>query len=147
MLTLKQFTEQLKSCETLSFMCNSTAIPEHFHITELAFIEKQFIDCGWTKRHETFISMQIWVAEDKEHRLSPDKLLKIIDLWKWLIPDENIPLVFEYQWFTLETYNIDYDGDNFILEPIYTNCLAQDKCGIKPDQLPKKNSCCGGSCC
>lgn len=147
MLTLKQFIEYLASAETLSFVCNNKTIPAHFHITELAYINKIFIDCWGIKRHEQFASMQIWVAGDIDHRLSPSKLSKIIELWSNIISDTAIPLLFEYQWSTIESYHVSRNSNNFILEPMYTNCLAQDKCGISPTQFPTKNPCCGNGCC
>ena len=97
MLTLKQFADILPTIHNLVFICNRQTIDPHFHITELAYIQKSFIDCGGTKRQEYYATMQLWIAGDTEHRLSPSKLHKIIDMGKDMIPDYNIPLIFEYQ--------------------------------------------------
>eukprot|EP01036_Dinobryon_divergens_P051657 gene51657-69127_t len=45
---------------------------------KVGLITKRFIDCGNTVRNETVVSMQLWDANDYDHRLAPEKLLKII---------------------------------------------------------------------
>ncbi|MBP7884982.1 hypothetical protein KAZ93_02265 [Patescibacteria group bacterium] len=62
MLTLQQFTDILPSIETLAFICNGQTIAQHFHITEIGYVQKSYIDCGGNKRHEQYVSMQLWIA-------------------------------------------------------------------------------------
>lgn len=52
---------------------NGTAVPEHFHVTEVGVITKHFIDCGGTVRNEKVANFQLWDANDYEHRLKPGK--------------------------------------------------------------------------
>jgi hypothetical protein len=55
----------------------------------------------------------------------------------------------EYQGATIEVYGLSHDGYQFILQPLQTDCLAKDKCGITDNQ-PKKavpTSCTPGSGC
>jgi hypothetical protein len=59
---------------------NGTFVPEHFHVTEVGQITKNFIDCGGVIRHEKVVNFQLWNADDYEHRLKPKKLLHIIRL-------------------------------------------------------------------
>ncbi len=97
MLTLKQFDDILSTISNIVFVCDKIIIESHFHVTEIAYIQKSFVDCGGTKRHEQYVSMQLWVASDIDHCLSSVKLRKIIEIAKDMISDFDIPLVIEYQ--------------------------------------------------
>jgi hypothetical protein len=52
-------------------------VPEHFHLTEVGVVTKNFIDCGGTVRSERVANFQLWDANDSDHRLKPQKLLNI----------------------------------------------------------------------
>ena len=52
------------SCRTGNF------VPAHAHVTEVARIDKQFVDCGGTLRKDTFCRLQTWFADDVDHRLT-----------------------------------------------------------------------------
>src|SRR5580698_9890618 len=56
-----------------------TKIPPHAHVTEVALIEKKFIDCGGTFRTGSLCRLQTWFADDTDHRLTAGKLLAILD--------------------------------------------------------------------
>jgi len=122
-------------------------VPFHFHVTEAATINKKFRDCGGVERNETFASIQLWVANDFEHRISAGKIRKII--LSTLIENEmDMDLVVEYETDTLSTYNIDsveIIKNTLVYNLIKkkTECLAPDKCGITAPKKP----CCGGNKC
>jgi hypothetical protein len=79
-MQLYEFKKHLTETKELSFQLpDGTYIPEHFHITEVAIVDKTYIDCGGVHRHEQVVTLQIWVAGDTDHRLAPQKLLTIID--------------------------------------------------------------------
>ena len=59
-----------------------TAIPQHFHVTEVGQINKKFIDCGGLVRNEKTVNFQLSDFGDFDHRLAPQKLLNIISLSK-----------------------------------------------------------------
>ena len=153
-MNLSQLKNILQTLEKIQFRLeNGNSIPEHFHITEVGKIDKNYIDCGGTVRKETFINFQIWCANDFEHRLKPNKLLNIIELSENTLnlPDSEIEV--EYQSHTIGKYSLDFDGTFFVLKNKSTNCLAQDMCGITPTkkkiQLSQlnKNSCKPNSSC
>ncbi len=147
-MTLWEFKQYLHTIKDLNFILpNGDYIPHHFHITEIGLITKQYIDCGWVERNEQVVSMQIRVAWDTEHRLSPQKLLKIIQLSESFIKNESLQIEFEYQENTIGKFSIDFTWADFQLKPLFTNCLAQDKCGIQPSQIPTQKSCCWWGCC
>ena len=105
-------------------------IPAHFHVTEVGQTTKNYIDCGGTVREDKCISMQLWLAEDVDHRLSPQKLAGIIlqsaNLWK----QEDLPIEMEYQEGTIGRYDVSFSNGKFMLCSKQTACLAPDQCGV-----------------
>lgn len=145
--------------ESLTILKNDgNPIPAHFHLTEAGLSTKHFIDCGGTIRIEKNITLQLWVAQDKEHRLKASKLLVILSLAEKLWENEDLEVEFEYQLESINRFGISFSEGAFKLEPKQTNCLAQDQCGVKPAKqklqladlsiLPAE-ACCtpGGACC
>jgi hypothetical protein len=117
---------------------NGTQVPQHFHVTEVGMITKNFIDCGGVIRHEKKVGFQLWDANDFEHRLKPAKLLNIIKLSEEKLGIEDAEVEVEYQGETIEKYHIDFNGENFVLTSTTTACLAQDSCGIPKEKLKVK---------
>jgi len=52
---------------------NGEFTPAHIHITEVARVDKRFMDCGGTLRMESYCRLQTWHANDGEHRLTAGK--------------------------------------------------------------------------
>lgn len=107
-------------------------VPQHFHITEAGLNTKHYVDCGGTIRNEKSLSIQLWVANDVQHRLSPQKLLGILGIAQPLFGNDDLDVDVEYQTDTVGRYGIEFADGTFRLTPTYTNCLALDRCGI-PD--------------
>lgn len=64
-MKLSEIKEVLKTVETVTFQLpNGTFVPEHFHVTEVGEITRNFIDCGGTVRKETVVNFQLWDAND-----------------------------------------------------------------------------------
>jgi hypothetical protein len=156
-MKLSEFKSHLEGMQSLSFIQPSgLPVPAHFHITEAGVTTKHFIDCGGVERVEKYVSFQLWVADDVQHRLAPSKLLGIIDMAHSIIGNDDPEVEVEYQGVTIGRFGIDTDYGQFILTPKLTNCLAPDRCGI-PEAKPKiklseintQSSCCtpGGGCC
>ena len=72
-------------------------VPAHFHVTEVGRVQKDFIDCGGTKRSTTSCLLQVWVAGDTDHRLDSTKLAKIIELAKPILQTTSLPVEVEYE--------------------------------------------------
>jgi len=146
----------LGKVETVSFQLpDGTFVPEHFHVTEVGLVTKNFIDCGGTVRNETVINFQLWDANDFEHRLKPQKLLNIIQLSEKVLGIGDFEIEVEYQNTTIGKYDLEFNGENFELVNKQTACLALDQC-CSPTEKPKvklsdinNEACCtpGGSCC
>lgn len=151
---LKSALEQVS--ELRFFLPNGTRVPAHFHLTEIGLLTKDFIDCGGTVRHEQTVSLQLWVANDTDHRLKPSSFLSIIELSKSLIPNQELELEVEYQENSISKFGLAFTGDSFLLTTKMTDCLAKDNCGIPAEKqklsmasLGADSSCCspGGGCC
>ncbi len=156
-MKLSEVKDKLKQLETIAFeLPNGELVPHHFHVTEVGKISKHFMDCGGTVRQEEVVNFQLWNANDYDHRLHPEKLVKIIELSeKTLQIDGDLPVEVEYQGQSIEKYGLDFNGKNFLLATKQTDCLAKDQCGV-PTEKPRvklsaavSNAACtpGGGCC
>ena len=155
-MKLSEVKEILPTLENVAFQLeNGTFVPEHFHVTEVGMITKNFIDCGGVIRNETVVNFQLWNANDLEHRLKPNKLLHIISLSEDKLGIKDSEIEVEYQSNTIGKYDLGFDGKTFILKNKTTACLAQDQCGIPAEKQKIKlseissESCCtpNGNCC
>lgn len=136
-MKLSAFKELLTQVSEVRFeLSDGSAIPAHFHITEVGELQKKFIDCGGKVRTERLVTMQLWCAEDTYHRLSPEKLSQIIELSEneLSIGDHEVQL--EYQQATIGRFFLSFNGSVFRLLSTHTNCLAEDQCVI-PASKPK----------
>ncbi|TZF94872.1 hypothetical protein FW781_13295 [Chryseobacterium panacisoli] len=138
-MKLSEIKKILPTLENVEFQLeNSTFVPEHFHVTEVGQITKNFIDCGGVIRNEKAVNFQLWNADDYEHRLKPGKLLHIIQLSEEKLGIENSEIEVEYQGETIGKYDLEFNGKNFVLKNKTTACLDQEACGI-PSEKQKKN--------
>src|SRR5450432_500444 len=97
-MKLSEIKKYLSTGETVNFeLENGTPVPKHFHVTEIGIVTKHFIDCGGTVRNEKVANFQLWDASDYEHRLKPQKLLKIIGLSENILGMEDLEIEVEYQ--------------------------------------------------
>jgi len=134
-MKLKELKLKLKEVDTVIFQLpDGSLVPSHFHITEVGKISKHFIDCGGVFRHEKAANFQLWEADDYEHRLTPRKLLNIIEFSEDILSISNLDIEIEYQSDTIGKYGLDFDGKYFLLTVKKTNCLAKDKCGVSENK-------------
>ncbi len=155
-MKLSEVKNNLRQLEKIAFQLpNGELVPNHFHVTEVGKITKNFIDCGGTVRNEEVANFQLWNANDYDHRLHPEKLLDIIELSEKILKLDDLEIEVEYQGDTIGKFGLDFDGANFLLTSKQTDCLAKESCGI-PEEKPKLKmadiatgtSCTpGGNCC
>jgi hypothetical protein len=150
-MKLSQVKSALNQLEKIAFQLpNGELVPSHFHVTEVGKITKHFIDCGGTVRNEEVVNFQLWNANDYDHRLHPEKLLKIIELSQDKLAIGDLDIEVEYQAETIGKFGLDFDGTNFLLTTKKTDCLAKDNCGVPSEKLlvTESNDCVpGGGCC
>lgn len=165
-MKLSVLKNHLANLSAINFQLpDGSPIPAHFHVAEVGLVTKHFIDCGGTERRETVANFQLWEAGDYDHKLAPQKFLHILDLSKKILGESDLDIEVEYQQglaghSTVGKFGLDFDGNNFLLTPKQTACLAQDACGI-PNAAAKPqislavlgtvaaDACCtpGGGCC
>lgn len=158
-MKLSEIKNYLNTVETLSFQLpDESYVPENFHVTEVGLITKDFIDCGGTIRKDTVVNFQLWEdSNDEDHRLKPEKLRKIIELSEKVLNIGDYEIEVEYQDKTIGKYDLEFNGNSFLLLNKQTACLASDQCGIPKEKnkinlidISKNstNSCTpGGGCC
>ena len=110
-------------------------VPAHFHVTEIGRVQKDFIDCGGTRRSTTACVLQVWVADDTDHRLDATKLAKIIQIGISLFPLTTVPVEVEYEQGAVSQYpvrqaEVTPSGVLLHLGSKHTACLAPDRCGV-----------------
>ena len=147
-MQLSQLIEQLKQHPDagLAFVLpDGSAVAQHFHVTEVGRVRKDFIDCGGTVRSTDTCVLQVWVANDVEHRLEAGKLGKIIPLAKAFLKEDDLPVEIEYDvgvitQFAIESFDANDEVITFKLAGKHTACLAPDQCGI--DGCGDESDCC-----
>jgi hypothetical protein len=117
---------------------NGEFVPTHFHITEVGLVTKNFIDCGGSLREDKKICLQLWTAEDTDHRLTVGKTLQIIAMSEKIIELDDLEIEVEFQQQTIAKFGVEFSNSTFQLIPTQTACLAEESCGI-PAQKTKQS--------
>lgn len=112
---------------------NGQAIPAHAHVTEVALIDKKFIDCGGTFRNQSMCRLQTWVSDDYHHRLKSGVLLKILERSSSFLQRDDIEVDVEHELEYITQFPIGSvvpDGREMMvrLTPRHSDCLAKEKC-------------------
>lgn len=145
-MTLEQWLELLDQYPERSVqfqLPNGEMVPAHFHVTEVARVQKDFIDCGGTIRSQAACVLQVWVADDTQHRLDSSKLAKIVRMGLPLFATTDVPVEIEYDDGRISQYsvrNLSAHPASLCIElgTKHTDCLAPDRCGV----APQGNACC-----
>ncbi|MEN9332984.1 MAG: hypothetical protein RLY35_164 [Bacteroidota bacterium] len=154
-MKVRELAQHLSVKQQVQFQLeDGTFVPDHFHVTEMGLVLKNYVDCGGKMRNERSATFQLWVAGDTDHRLTPQKFLGIIAIADGLYSIQDIEVQVEYQQETIGVFDLNYNGEKFVLQSKQTACLAEDACGI-PEQkrkvtiseLKAKGSCQPGSKC
>jgi hypothetical protein len=142
---LKRVLRQNPKAQPRFILPDGDVVPAHYHVTEVGYVTKRFIDCGGTlhQRSESCL-LQIHVADDVEHRLDAGTFARILDLGRQVLPHDQMEVEVEYEDCAISQYPIDtatIAGD--VLEirfrEKHTDCLAKAKCGIESGN--------GSACC
>ena len=123
-------------------------IPDHAHVTEVGRIDREFLDCGGELRKTSLCCLQVWVADDTDHRLPARKLAAIIGRALEPLRLEDLPVEIEYEdGFISQFPVIGVDGSDAAIVHLgtkHTDCLAKDVC-LPPSA--SATSCSPGSGC
>jgi hypothetical protein len=112
---------------------NGDFVPIHAHVTEVARIDKKFVDCGGTLRNDSLCRLQTWFSDDVDHRLTAGKLLKILDKAASFLGSDDLEVDVEHETsfisqFPLESIEPAQDEIVLRLTQRHTACLALEKC-------------------
>jgi hypothetical protein len=159
---LKNELTRFPQANVLFILPNGESVPAHAHVTEVARIDKRFIDCGGTLRNDSLCRLQIWSSDDIEHRLTATRLAKILDKAAPILESDDLEIDVEHELghitqFPLNTIEPSAGEIILRLTERHTACLAMDKCKPKSRPLSDLNpmkfdfrdnqpspGCCGG---
>jgi hypothetical protein len=156
--TLRQIAQDQSSKQIEIILPSKEALPCHLHITEVGLVTKEFTDCGGTFRGTRHVSLQTWVADDVDHRMTTDKLAMILGKLDGNVLLDCLEVLVEVQADTISTYaihSVEYSSlamtpVKVFLRSLTTDCLAKDRCGVGqcgPETPEEDGGCCGGGCC
>ena len=156
-MKLSAFKNLLQSHRDKQFrlvLPNRNAVPISFHITEVAHVQKRFIDCGG-KLHTTHTcQLQAWLGPDTAHRLHAGKMADVLNLAKDALPEgQDLDIEVEYEdaaisQYPVVSYTVTDDAVSLYLAFKHTDCLAKDRClPTLPMAQNRASGCCGPDCC
>ena len=137
-MNVKELIKALSSNDLLlkGAFSDGDTLPLHFHITEVGKVHKKFIDCGGTLRELTTCVLQIWVANDLDHRLKSGKVSKILQLAQTSLDlSDDLEVEIEYETNAVSLYPLTSIGFSMTglclnLGSKHTACLAPERCGV-----------------
>ncbi len=108
-------------------------VPPHAHVTEVARIDKRFVDCGGTFHTESQCRLQTWFSDDTDHRLTAGKLLGIFDKAKFFLETDDLEVDVEHEapfasLFPIANVEVENEILCVHLDIKHTACLAEEKC-------------------
>jgi hypothetical protein len=130
---LKNVFAQNPTAQVRFRLPNGDFVPAHIHVTEVARIDKRFIDCGGTLRNDALCRLQTWFADDVDHRLTAGKLAKIFSKAESLLLTDDLDVDVEHEagyitQFPIESAEVTDNEIIFRLTERHTACLAMEKC-------------------
>lgn len=133
----KNILAQNPTAQLRFLLPNGEFAPAHLHVTEVAQIDKRFIDCGGTLRTDTLCRLQTWFSDDVDHRLTAGKLLKILAKAENLLLTDDLDVDVEHEvgfisQFPLVSGELRHNEIILGLGVRHTACLAEDKCKPRP---------------
>ena len=120
------------------------------HVTEVARLDKKFVDCGGTLRTDSSCRLQLYQADDTEHRITAAKFAQILAKGAGLLNSLNLSVEVEAEApylsvFPITASRIEEKQIVLSLGMRHTACLAEDVCF--PANLQDKSACTPGSGC
>jgi hypothetical protein len=141
----KTHLERFPNAELRFVLPDGDVIPAHAHITEVGRLDKAFIDCGGVIHRSSICLLQVWVADDVDHRFLPGGLAKVLAGAQPLLRTDDLPVEVEYEDCAITQFPVEEaafaDGVlSFTLGTKHTDCLAKSAC--LPGVKGLKNECC-----
>ena len=157
-MKLHELTDLLKNNAEKSFrlaLPNGSPVPVSFHITEVGYVQKTFLDCGGKLHKSETCQLQVWHGEDEDHRIASGKMADILDKARSFLPNGELPVEIEYEdgvisQYAVDGYSLDDDAVVLKLANKHTACLAMELCGLpakKSGDAQEDEGCCSSSGC
>ena len=126
------------------------AVPQAFHITEVGFVSKTFIDCGGKVHTVQTCQLQAWIGPDVDHRIEAGKMASILDKAQAIVPNDFLDLEIEYEdevisQYTVADAEVSEGAVTLHLAHKHTDCLAQELCIVPAGATGGCTP--GGGCC
>jgi hypothetical protein len=152
-LALQQLVEALNKADgrIVRFeLPTATLLSPHVHVTEVARIDKKFVDCGGTLRTDSSCRLQIYQADDTEHRITAAKFAQILAKGAGVLGSAPLPVEVEAECPYLSVFpviatRLEEKQVVLSLGVRHTACLAEDVCF--PANPQNKSACSPGSGC
>ncbi len=149
-MKLAQFKELLEANRTKQFLLqlpDGKAVPQAFHITEVGFVSKTFIDCGGKVHTLQTCQLQAWIGPDVDHKIEAGKMADILTKAVSIVPHDFLDLEVEYEDEIISQYPVDdalvtEEAVTLVLTTKHTDCLAKELCIV-----PAGAGCAPGSGC
>ena len=134
---LKQHLSKHPGANVRFLLPDGNFVPVHAHVTEVARIDKRFVDCGGTLRDDSFCRLQTWFSDDVDHRLTAGKLAKILEKAGSFLASDDLEMDVEHEagyisQFPLSAVEVSQSELILHLAERHTACLALDKCKPAP---------------
>ena len=116
------------------YLPNGDSLPAHAHVTEVARIDKRFIDCGGTLRNDSHCRLQTWFSDDLDHRLTAGKLAKILDMAAPVLGPDDLEVDVEHEVGFITQFSARVGRGHGLMKSSsrlserHTACLAPEKC-------------------
>ena len=153
-MKISELTELLRTHGEKQFhlvLPDSSAVPVSFHITEVAYVQKRFIDCGGRKHTLETCQLQAWLGPDTDHRLEAGKMASIFTLAGDIFPagvDLDVEVEYEdtvISQYPVGSYTVTDSAVVLNLTTKHTDCLARGIC-LPTLPLSDTAACCGSGC-
>ena len=154
-MKLSHFTELLQTHSDKPFrlvLPGDQAVPHSFHVTEVGYVTKRFIDCGGKLHTIQTCQLQAWLGTDTDHRLLAGKMVGVLNqaAARGVLPaGEDLDVEIEYEDTAISQYPIagcavTEDAVILSLTSKHTDCLAKESC--LPSLPMAAGDCCGVGC-
>lgn len=112
---------------------NGSLTAAHAHLTEVARVEKRLVDCGGAVRVRVSARLQVWSADDTDHRVGCAKALQVLARGEHLLESAELPLEVEHDFPFLTAFpalgcRVEPEGLVVLLGPAKADCLAPEAC-------------------
>ena len=141
---LKQQLARQPDATVRFLLPDGNAILPHAHVTEVARIDRRFVDCGGALRNDSLCRLQIGVADDVDYRLTAGRLLKILNQAKSFLVSDDFEVDVEHEikfisQFPVVSVQVLRFAIILYLGRRRTACLAMGKCLPLPRLAVKIN--------